>query len=246
MSNLANKVAIVTGAERGIGRAIAERLAQDGAAVVLNYFEKKADADTVVAGIEARGGRALAVQVDISQQAQVAELFARCQAAFGRPDILVNDAGVAVLMPLTEVTENEFNHTFNTNAKGTLFCLSEAARHLNDNGRIVNISSSTVPFPIEGAAIYAGSKAAIKAFTEVAARELGPRGITVNAVMPGVTETHMTEHFTAEFKQQIADTSPLKRLGQPVDIAATVALLVSNDAYWITGQSVVANGGGKA
>ena len=235
----------MTGASQGIGRGIAERLAADGAQVVINYVGNTDAAQQAVAAITAEGGRATAIQADVSRTADIERLFKETLAQYGTLDILVNNAGVATLLPLPEITEAEFDRVFHLNARGTLFCLQQAAMHLADNGRIVNIASSTVDFPTEGAYIYAGSKAAVKKYTQIAAQELGKRGITVNTVTPGVTETPLSSKLPASFTQPVIESSPFKRLGKPEDIASVVAFLVGEDARWVTGQDVLVNGGAK-
>lgn len=246
MTKLSNKVAIVTGSSQGIGRAIAERLARDGAQVAVVYKPgNSGDANQVVSEISENGGRAAAIAADITKLDDIRELFKQCVEQLGEPDILVNNAGAGLLKPILETTEADFEQMFNLNSKGTLFCMQQAAEHLKDDGRIVNIASSTTMFPFDGAYVYAGSKAAIKMFTEVGALEFGKRGITVNTVMPGMTETAMTESLPADVKKQSAATSPFNRLGKPNDIADAVAFLVSDDGRWITGQHILVNGGGK-
>jgi 3-oxoacyl-[acyl-carrier protein] reductase len=238
MGALTGKTAIITGSTQGIGRAIAERLARDGAKVVVNYRPGSSEkAETVVAAINGNGGRAIALEADVTKLDSIKEFFRQAVEQTGKPDILVNNAGAGILKPLAETTEADFDSMFGLNAKGTLFCMQQAAAHLNDGGRIVNISSSTTMFPFEGAYVYAGSKAAVKMFTEVGALELGKRGITVNTVIPGMTETAMTEGLPDEVKKQAAATSPFNRLGKPEDIADTVAFLASDDARWITGAA---------
>ena len=195
-----------------------------------------ASAQEAVDAITAEGGVAVAIQADVSQPAEIERLFSETLAQFGKLDILVNNAGVATLLPLPDITEAEFDRVFALNAKGTLFCLRQAALRLADNGRVINIASSTVDFPTEGAYIYAGSKAAVKKYTQIAAQELGKRGITVNTVTPGVTETPLSAKLPASFTQPVIESSPFKRLGRPNDIAAVVAFLVSEEARWITGQ----------
>ena len=245
MKPLEGKIALVTGASQGIGRGIAERLAQDGAKVVLNYVGNSDAAAEAVAAIEKNGGAAFAIQADVSRPAEIERLFQGALARFGRLDILVNNAGIATLKSLPEITEDEFDRVFNLNAKGTLFCLKQAAAHLADNGRVINIASSTVDFPTEGAYIYAGSKAAVKKYTQIAAQELGRRGITVNTVTPGVTETALSAKLPDSFKQPVIESSPFKRLGHPEDIADVTAFLASENARWVTGQDILVNGGAK-
>lgn len=243
MKPLEGRVALVTGSSQGIGRAIAQRLANDGAKVVINYAGNEAAANEAIAQITNDGGQAIAIQGDLSKIADIERLFRLTLEQFGKLDILVNNAGVATLMPLAEITEAEFDRVFSLNAKGTLFCLQQAALHLVDQGRVINIASSTVDFPIEG--IYAGSKAAIKKYTQIAAQELGKRGITVNTVTPGVTETPLSSRLPQEFTQPVIESSPFRRLGTPEDIADVVAFLVSENARWITGQDILVNGGAK-
>lgn len=241
MSALTEKVAIVTGASRGIGRGIAERLAQDGASVVVNYAKNAEEANKVVAGIKAKGGQAVAVQADVSQVADVRRLFQEVVKAFGRLDILVNNAGIFWAKPLAEVTEDDYDHIFAINAKGPFFAIQEAAKRMADGGRIVNISTGGTQLAFPGIAAYGGTKSALELFTKVAAKELGGRKITVNTVSPGYTETDMLSDPT--FRTMGVEASPLKRLGTPKDIADVVAFLVSNEGGWITGDTIQAGGG---
>ncbi len=241
MASLTGKVAIVTGASRGIGRAIAERLAQDGATVVVDYSQSADKAQEVVAAIEAKGGTAIALQADMSQVAQIRSLFQETIDKFGKIDILVNNAGTSLFKPLAETTEAE---QFALNAKGTFFALQEAAKHLSDNGRIVNISTAGTVSGGANFAAYVGSKSAIEGFGLCLAKELGGRGITVNAVLPGITETDMSlETLPDEARQAMVAQTSLGRLGKPEDIADVVAFLVSDRARWITGRSIQADGG---
>ncbi len=244
MAPLAGKIAIVTGGSRGIGRAIAERLAKDGAFVVVNYTRSAESAQEVVSAIEAEGGKALTVQADISQMADIRRLFEETVYRFGHLDILVNNAGTSILKPLAEVTEAEFDAVFALNTKGTLFSIQEAARHMADGGRIVNLSTVGTVNSGAGFGIYTGSKAAVEQFTLAAAKELGIRGITVNTVSPGNTNTDMFRSVAPpDMQLQAAQMSPLGRIGQPQDIADVVAFLVSEQARWITGQNIHASGG---
>lgn len=245
MAMLEGKVALVTGSSQGIGRAIVERLAADGAVIFAGYLNNEEGARETVEEIKSKGGQAVATRVDIAKPDQVSEFFAACEEAFGNPDIVVNDAGVSTLVTLPEVTEEEYERVFDVNAKGTLFCLKEAHARVKDGGRVVNISSSTTMFPLKGVAIYAGSKAAVKAYTEAAALEMAERKITVNTVMPGVTESPMTERLPQEFKDGVIEDTPVAEghLGRPADIADAVAFLVGHDARWITGQHILVNGG---
>ncbi len=241
---LAGKVAIVTGASRGIGRAIAERLGADGAQVVVHYAQNEQAAWEVVQAIENRGGQAGVAQADISRVDDVRRLFAQAHQRHGRLDILVNNAGAAHFAPLADVTEEDFDRQFALNAKGAFFAMQAAARVLEDGGRIVNISSGVTQVGSANAAVYAGSKAALEQFTLAAARELGARGITVNTVSPGMTATDLLELVVPPGVQaQMREQAPLGRLGQPVDIADIVAFVVSEQARWLTGQNIRATGG---
>jgi 3-oxoacyl-[acyl-carrier protein] reductase len=245
MSSLQGKVAIVTGSSRGIGRGIAERLGHDGATVVVNYSGSEQEANSVVDGIIAAGGKGIAIQASLSKVEDIRRLFAETIQHFGQIDILVNNAGTGIVALIAEVTEQEYNKVFDLNVRGVLFALQEASKHINQDGRIVNISSSTTIYPDAGMAVYAASKAAIKLFTAVMAKEVGNRGITVNTVMPGPTVPGMFGNMPPEVQQQAAATSPFNRVGTPQDIADIVAFLVSEQARWLTGQEICANGGAK-
>jgi 3-oxoacyl-[acyl-carrier protein] reductase len=218
-----------------------ERLAQDGAAVVVNYAKSADKAKDVVKTIEAKGVRALAVQADMSQVADVRRLFKETLAHFGRLDILVNNAGVFWAKSLVEVTEEEYDAIFALNAKGPFFALQEAARAINDGGHIVNISTDGTCLNFPGTSAYLGTKGALEQFTKVLAKELGARGITVNTVSPGFTDTDMMN--VEEFRVLGAKMSPLGRLGTPQDIAAVVAFIVGEQGRWLTGQNIHAGGG---
>lgn len=242
---LVGKVAIVTGASRGIGQAIAERLGSDGASVVVNYVGSKEKAETVVRKIEAGGnGKAIAVQADLGNIADIKRLFEETFSHFGQLNILVNNAGIMLSNPVAEATEAEFNQTFAVNAKGPFFAMQEAAKRMQDNGRIVSISTILTVSSRPGRAIYAASKAAVEQFTMTLSKELGERGITVNTVSPGAVETEMmAAAMPPEMKKMIAQQTPLGRLGQPQDIADVVAFLASEDGRWLTGQNIHATGG---
>jgi 3-oxoacyl-[acyl-carrier protein] reductase len=243
--SLAGKVAIVTGATKGIGRACAHALAQRGAAVVLNYAKDEAAARDSVESIVAAGGRAVLARARVDRPDESATLFRVAQEHFGRPDILICNAGVSSLSPFSGLTEAEYQRVYDINVKGLLFLLKEASTALNDNGRIVTLSSSVAVSPRAAMALYASSKAAVKTITEVAAAELGSRGITVNCVLPGLVDTPMVKDLPIAFKKAAAENSLFGRIGMPDDIAAVVAFLASDEAGWITGQSIVANGGSK-
>jgi 3-oxoacyl-[acyl-carrier protein] reductase len=242
MSSPAGKVAIVTGASNGIGRAVVERLAQDGATVVVNYGKSADKAKAVVAGIESKGGKAVAIQADMSKIADVRRLIRETVQRFGRLDILVNNAGMFMYKPLVETTEEEFDRMFGLNAKGPYFALQEAAKVIEEGGRIVNISTDGTHIGFAGATVYLGSKGALEQFTKGLAHELAPKGITVNTVSPGYTVTDMLP-ADPTFRQIGEQASPLKRLGTPKDIADVVAFVVSEEARWLTGQNIHAGGG---
>lgn len=237
---LAGKVAVVTGASRGIGRAIVMRLARDGASVVVNYAAGRAEADAVVAAIGQHGGTATAIAADIADRGAIGALFDRAVAQFGGIDIVVSNAGVLKTAVVADVTEADFDRVFTINTRGAFFVLQESARRVRDGGRIVSISSSITRWPLPLTAVYGGSKAAVELFTRVLAKELGPRGITVNAVAPGGTATDM---LSAERVRALATETAFGRAGRPEDIADAVAMLVGPDAHWITGQTIHVSGG---
>lgn len=244
MEQLKGRVAIVTGASSGIGAALAERLGTDGFAVIVNYAGHQEGADEVVRKVEASGGRATAVGADVTKAEEVRRLFDQAEAAYGGVDVLVNNAGRAIRKPLAEFEDADFDSVIRTNLYGGFYAMREAARRLRDGGRIVNISMSFQGPPIPGYGVYFASKAAIEEMTRVAAKELGGRGITVNALRPGPTRTKLfTDGKSPEvlhhFEQQIA----LGRLGEPQDIAESVSFLAGPQGGWITGQAFAANGG---
>jgi 3-oxoacyl-[acyl-carrier protein] reductase len=242
MGTLIEKVAIVTGASNGIGRAIAERLAQEGATIIVNYGKSADKAQQVVANIEAKGGKAVAVQADMSKIADAGRLVKDTVKEFGRLDILVNNAGMFIYKPLVDMTEEEFDSMFALNAKGPYFALQEAAKVIKKGGRIVNISTDGTHIGFAGATAYLGSKGALEQFTKGLAHELAPMGITVNTVSPGYTATDMLP-ADPTFRQLGELASPFKRLGTPEDIADVVAFVVSDEARWLTGQNLHAGGG---
>ena len=243
---LRGKVAIVTGASKGIGASIARHLAQEGAAVVVNYATSRAGADRVVADIAGAGGKAVAVQADVAKKAEIQRLFAEAKKAFGTIDILVNNAGIYEFLPLEDVTEDHFHKQFNLNVLGLILASQEAVKHFSprDGGSIVNISSVASTYTPPNSAVYAATKAAVDAVTRTLAKELGPRGIRVNAVNPGMVETEGAVEFTnSEFRTQIESQTPLGRIGQPGDIAPAVVFLASPDSGWISGETLVIAGG---
>jgi 3-oxoacyl-[acyl-carrier protein] reductase len=235
------KSALVTGSYRGIGRAIAERLAADGAAVVVNYTRNPAQAEETVHRIIAKGGKAIAIQADVSNPAEVRRLFDESEKAFGSLDIVVANAGVFLSKPLTQSTDEDYERVFNTNAKGVFFTLREAALRVNDGGRIVAVSTGGTKMHFADASLYLGSKGAIEQFVRSLSRELGPRFITVNVVSPGFTDTDMLSND--EVRSWGASLSPFSRVGTSEDVAEVAAFLASDAARWVTGQNVQAGGG---
>lgn len=244
MTSSTNRVAIVTGASRGIGAAIARRLASDGLAVVVNYAGSAGAAGTLVEEIEAAGGRAIPVQADVSDPAAVKRMFDAAEAAYGGVDILVNNAGIMTLAPIAQMDDAAFDRIIAINLKGTFNGLREAANRLRDGGRIVNFSTSVVGLYQPGYGVYAATKAAVEALTHILAKELGPRGITVNAVAPGPVATELfLQGKDQATLDRIRQMIPLGRLGEVDDIARVVSLLVGPDGGWINGQVLRANGG---
>jgi 3-oxoacyl-[acyl-carrier protein] reductase len=244
MDKQTGKVAIVTGASRGIGAAVAERLARDGFSVVVNYAESVAPAEALVRKIEQAGGHAQVAKADVSEPAAVRTLFDAAEAAFGGVDVLVNNAGIMTLGAVADTDDAAFDRQIAINLKGTFNTLREAARRLRSGGRIINFSSSVVALlqPTYGA--YAATKAGVEAMTSVLAKELRGRNITVNAIAPGPTATDLfLKGKPQEVIDHLAKLAPLERLGQPDDIAAAVSFLAGPDAGWINGQTLRANGG---
>jgi 3-oxoacyl-[acyl-carrier protein] reductase len=244
---LAGKVAVVTGASKGIGAAIATHLAEAGAAVVVNYASSKEGADRVVAAITGKGGRAVAVQADVAKPTEIRRLFAEATKAFGRLDILVNNAGIYEFASLEEVTPEHFHKMFDLNVLGLLLASQEAVRHFGSaGGSIVNISSVVATSPMPNASVYSATKAAVDAVTKALAKELGPRHIRVNAINPGMVETegvHAAGISSSDFRKQVEAQTPLGRIGQPQDIAPAAVYLASDDAAWITGETLHIAGG---
>ncbi|ESX45288.1 MULTISPECIES: SDR family oxidoreductase [unclassified Mesorhizobium] len=238
--SLQGKTALVTGSSRGIGRVIAEGLASKGAAVVVNYVGNHEAADEVVAAIAGKGGKAIAVQADISSVSDIHRLFDEAESEFGAIDIVVANVGVAVIKPLTEATEADFDHVFGTNAKGTFFVLQEAARRVRNGGRIIAVSTGGTKMFFTQTALYLGSKGAVEQFVRVLSRELGPRGITVNALSPGFTDTDL---LPERDRAVAAGMSPFGRIGAPRDVADVAVFLASDEARWLTGENIQAGGG---
>lgn len=238
------RVAIVTGASRGIGAAIAQRLAQDGCAVIVNYAGRRDAAEDVVSAITAAGGAAHAVQADVADPAAVTRLFDEAEAAYGGVDVLVNNAGIMSLATIGESTDAMFDAQIAVNLRGTFNALREAARRLRDGGRIINFSTSVVGTKLERYGIYAATKAAVETLTPILAKELRGRAITVNAVAPGPTATDLfLEGKSPELVERLAKATPLERLATTEDIAAAVSFLAGPDGGWINGQVLRANGG---
>jgi 3-oxoacyl-[acyl-carrier protein] reductase len=238
------QVAIVTGASRGIGAAVAQRLAKDGFAVAVNYATSSTEADALVAELTAAGTKAIAVKADVSKADDVRRMFETTEQQLGKVDVLINNAGVLKTLPLADTSDALYDQTFDINVRGTFNTLREAAARMNNGGRIVNFSSTTLALNMPGYAIYNGTKAAVEAFTHVFAKELRGRNITVNAVAPGPIATSLfLDGKTEEQIQTFAKMPPLQRLGQPDDIASVVSFLAGPDAGWVNGQILRANGG---
>jgi 3-oxoacyl-[acyl-carrier protein] reductase len=247
MSDLAGKVAVVTGASKGIGASIAKELAAAGAAVVVNYASAKDDAERVVASIKQKGGKAVAVQGDVSKAADVKRLFAETTKAFGAVDVLVNNAGVYAFQAIDDLAETEYRRQFDINVLGPLLATKEAVAHFNGKGgSVINVSSvvSTKAFPT--AAVYSGTKGALDAVTRSLAAELGPRNIRVNTIAPGGVDTegtHTVGMIGSDLEKQIVASTPLGRIGQPNDIGKIAVFLASDQSGWVTGERIVAAGG---
>lgn len=242
--SLSGKVAIVTGASRGIGREIAERLAENGAKVVVNYASSPAKAEEVVSAIEQSGGEARAIQADIRQVAAIERLFGETIEAYGGIDILVNNAGIMTTKPVAAMTEEDFDQQFAINVKGTYFAIQQAFHHMNSGGRIINFSTSVVGQMFPAYSVYAGTKGAVEQFTRQLAKEFGPKGITINAVAPGPINTELfTVGKSEEQIAGIANMNAFGRLGEPDDVAGAVLFLAGEESKWITGQTIRVNGG---
>ena len=247
MNRLSGKTAVVTGASKGIGAGIAKGLAAEGAAVVVNYASSKAGAERVVADIKAKGGKAIAVHGDVAKAADVKKIFAETKQAFGRLDILVNNAGVYNLLPLEEVTEEDFHRHFNINVLGLLLATKEAAKLFGDEGgSVINIGSVVSHLNPPNSVVYTATKGAVDAVTRVLAKELGPRKIRVNSINPGVVETegtHAVGFVGSDYEKQAVALTPLGRTGRPDDIAPVAVFLASDELRWVTGDTLVVSGG---
>lgn len=247
VSKLSGKVAVVTGASKGIGASIAEHLAAEGASVVVNYASSKSGADAVVNRITGRGGKAIAVQADVSQLDEIKRLFGETKSAYGKLDVLVNNAGVYEFSPLESVTAEHFHKLFNLNVLGVILTTKEAVKLMGDNGgSIINISSIVGPMPVENASVYSATKAAVDAVTIALSKELGPRRIRVNAINPGMVETegfHSAGLAESDFRKKGESITPLGRIAQPEDIAPAAVFFASDDGGWATGQTLILAGG---
>ena len=244
---LAGKVAIVTGASKGIGAAIAKQLAAEGASVVVNYSSSKADGEKVVKEIKKLGGKAIAVQANLSKPEEISGLFSEAKEAFGRLDVLVNNAGIYEFMPLDKVTADHFHKQFSVNVLGLLLASQAAAQHFGKTrGSIINISSVVSTLGIPESSVYSGTKGAVDSMTRALASELGPRGIRVNAIRPGMVVTEGTSSMgilESEMRKQVEAQTPLRRIGEPQDIAGAAVFLASDESSWITGETLVISGG---
>ncbi|MGA3104260.1 MAG: glucose 1-dehydrogenase [Terriglobales bacterium] len=246
MSKLKGKVAVVTGASKGIGAAIAKALAAEGASVVVNYASSKAGADKVVAAITTAGGKAVAVGGDVSKAAEAQGIIAAAIKNYGRLDILVNNSGVYEFAPIEAVTEKQFHRIFDINVLGLLLTTQAALKHIGEGGSIINIGSVVSRVTPPGSSVYTGTKGAVDAITGVLARELGPKKIRVNALNPGMIETegsHAAGFIGSDFEKGITAQTPLGRIGQPGDIASIAVFLASDDSAWLTGEQLLAGGG---
>ena len=246
MSKLKGKVAVVTGASKGIGAAIAKSFAAEGASVVVNYASSKAGADTVVDAITKAGGKAVAVAGDVSKAADVEKIIDTAVKNFGRLDILVNNSGVYEFQPIESITEEHYHKIFNVNVLGLLLTTKAAVRHLGEGGSIINIGSAATEVYPPASAVYTGTKGAVDAITGVLANELGPRKIRVNSLNPGMVETEGVQaggFLGGDFEKSLVAQTPLGRIGQPDDISSVTVFLASDDSKWLTGETIVASGG---
>jgi len=247
MSKLTGKVAVVTGASKGIGASIAEHLAAEGASVVVNYSSSKAGADAVVKNITSKGGKAIAVQADVSKPEQIANLFEATKKAYGKLDILVNNAGIYEFAPVGTITPEHFHKQFNLNVLGLILTTQEAIKHIGpEGGSILNISSIVGQMPVATASVYSATKAAVDAITVAHSLELGARKIRVNSLNPGMVETdgfHAAGIAGSDFHKQQESATPLGRIAQPEDIAKAAVFFASGDAGWVTGQTLILAGG---
>ncbi|HMH13847.1 MAG TPA: glucose 1-dehydrogenase [Edaphobacter sp.] len=249
MSKLAGKVAVVTGASKGIGASIAEHFGAAGASVVVNYSSSKAGADAVVAKIVAKGGKAIAVQGDVSKQEDIVRLFAETKKAYGKLDILVNNAGIYDFKPLGDITADHFHKQFNLNVLGLLLTTQEAVKLIGEEGgSIINISSLVGQMPAATGSVYSATKAAVDSLAVSLSQELGPKKIRVNSLNPGMVETeglHAVGFAESDWRKHVETTTPLGRIAQPEDIATAAVFFASDDAGWVTGQTLILSGGAR-
>jgi 3-oxoacyl-[acyl-carrier protein] reductase len=249
MSQLKNKVAVVTGASKGIGAAIAKKFGAAGASVVVNYASSKAGADAVVAEITKSGGKAIAVQGDMSKAADIDRLFAETKKAFGKLDVLVNNAGIFEFLPLEAITEEHYHKQFNLNVLGLILATKKAVELFGDGGgTVLNVSSVVAKSPQPNGAVYSATKAAVDAVTRSLALELGPKRIRVNSINPGMIETegvHTAGFLETDFHKKLLDETPLGRIGQPDDIAKAAMFLASDESGWVNGETLVVSGGNR-
>jgi 3-oxoacyl-[acyl-carrier protein] reductase len=247
MAKLTGKVALVTGASKGIGADIAKGLAKEGASVVVNYASSKEGADKVVAEIAKDGGKAIAVQGDVAKAADVQRIFAETKKAFGKLDVLVNNAGVYQFFPIEEFNEELFYRLFNTNVLGALLATREAVKLFGDNGgSVINIGSAATELNVPTSSVYTATKGALDSITAVLSKELGPKKIRVNSINPGMVETegtHAGGFIDSDFQKTFEVQTPLGRIGQPTDITPIAVFLASSDSGWLTGETIVASGG---
>jgi 3-oxoacyl-[acyl-carrier protein] reductase len=246
MSKITGKVAVVTGASKGIGAAIAKALAAEGASVVVNYASSKAGADKVVEAITASGGKAIAVKANIAQAAEAKALIDDTIKAFGRLDVLVNNSGVYEFAPLEAITEESFHRLFNINVLGLLLVTQAAAKHLPEGGSVINIGSGVSRITPPNSAVYTATKGAVDAITGVLSRELGPRRIRVNSINPGMVETegtHSAGFMGSDFEKALVTQVPFGRVGQPDEIADIAVFLASKESRWLSGETLIASGG---
>lgn len=247
MKTLNNKVALITGSARGLGKAIAERYASLGANIVINYSKDKASADEVVSNITAMGVKVITIQADISKVADLERLFTEAKASFGKIDIVVANAGIELVeVPVTEFTEEQFDKVFSINTKGTYFTMQQAAKHVEDNGRIIYIASSTTSYPVPGMAIYGGSKSTPRYLVDVLSKEIGHRGVTVNSIIPFAIDNagiFADPNAYPELRKQLIDSCPMGRMGNVDDVANLADFFASDLASFVSGQHLLVNGG---
>jgi len=247
MTTLKNKVALITGSARGLGKAIAERYADLGADIVINYSKDKASADEVIKNIASKGVKVLAVQADISKVAEISRLFAEAKKTFGKIDIVVANAGIEMVeVPVTEFTEEQFDRLFSINTKGTYFTMQQAARNIEDDGRIIYIASSTTSFPVPGMAVYGGSKTTPRYLVDILSKEIGHRGVTVNSIIPFAVDhsgIFSDPGSYPELRKQLLDSNPMRRLAEAEDVANVAEFFASYLSSFVSGQHLLVNGG---